>query len=107
MSLTVDSMSLADELARAGGRKVRRYVNESLSRAARQAGADDLELCDFVCECGHLSCAEVVPMPLSCFDESSRPGSIVGHGERPYADSTRPDDSREREPDPEGSHAPA
>jgi hypothetical protein len=81
MSLTADSVSIADEIARAGGRQVRRYVNESLSRTAREAGASGLEPCDFVCECGHLTCTEVVRMPLSSFDESSPPGSIVGHGE--------------------------
>ncbi len=79
MSLTVDSTSIADEIARAGGRQVRRYVNESLSRTARQAGGSGIEQCDFVCECGSLSCTEVVRMPPSSFDESSPPGSIVGH----------------------------
>ncbi len=81
MSLTADSMSIADQIARDGGRQVRRYVNESLSRTAREAGASGLEPCDFVCECGHLSCTAVVRMPLASFDESSPPGSIVGHGE--------------------------
>ena len=52
MSLTADSMSIADQIARDGGRQVRRYVNESVSRTAREAGANELEPCDFVCECG-------------------------------------------------------
>ena len=81
MSLTEDSTSTADELARAGGRQIRRYVNESLSRAAKEAGASELEPCDFLCECGQLSCTEVVRMPRSSFDESSEPGSIVAHGD--------------------------
>ena len=81
MSLTADSMSIADQIARDGGRQVRRYVNESLSRTAREAGASGLEPCDFVCECGHLSCTAVVRMPLASFDGSSPPGSIAGHGE--------------------------
>jgi hypothetical protein len=81
MSLTADSMSIADHIARDGGRQVRRYVNESLSRTAREAGASGLEPFDFVCECGHLSCTTVVRMPLASFDESSPPGAIVGHGE--------------------------
>jgi hypothetical protein len=82
MSLTADSMSIADQIARDGGRQVRRYVNESVSRTAREAGANELEPCDFVCECGSLSCTEVVRMPLASFDESSPPGSISGHGDR-------------------------
>lgn len=81
MSLTADSMSIADEIARGGGRQVRRYVNESLSLKAREGGSSGSEPCDFVCECGHLSCTEVVRLPLSSFDASSPPGSIVGHGE--------------------------
>jgi hypothetical protein len=79
MLLTANSASLADELAQAGGRDVRRYVNESLARAASERDASGTEALDFVCECGHLSCMEVVSMPLSSFDESSPPGSIVGH----------------------------
>ena len=35
----------------------------------------------FVCECGDLSCSELASIPLAHFDESSRPGSIVAHGE--------------------------
>jgi len=81
MSLTANSTSVADEIAREGGRQVRRYVNESLSRTAREAGTSELEPCDFVCECGHLSCTEIVRLPLSSFDESSPPGTIVGHAE--------------------------
>ncbi len=81
MSSRSNSTSIAEERAHAGGRQIRRYVNESLARTAREAGGHGPEPCDFVCECGHLSCTEVVRMPLSSFDESSPPGSIVGHGE--------------------------
>ena len=81
MSLIEGPTSTADELARAGGRQIRRYVNESLARAAKEARASEHELCDFLCECGQLSCTAVVRMPHSSFDESSEPGSIVAHGD--------------------------
>jgi hypothetical protein len=76
-----NASSTADDLARAGGRKVRRYVNESVYRTAREAGAADLDVRDFVCECGDLSCSELVSLPLWHFDESPSPGSITGHYE--------------------------
>jgi len=48
-------------------------------RTARDAGADEDAVREFVCECGDLSCSELVSLPLSTFDEASAPGSIVGH----------------------------
>lgn len=77
MAVTTDRRSVADELARAGGRKIRRYVNESIYRAAKEA----------------LSCSEHVSMALSEFDASSRPGAIVGHEEEgPFPGPSPPDD---------------
>ena len=83
MTATSKTQGIADQLARAAGQKVRRYVNESVYRTALDAGANELAVRDFVCECGDLECSELVCMPLSSFDESSRPGSIVGHGDEP------------------------
>lgn len=93
MTVTTDGRSVADELARAGGRKIRRYVNESIYRAAKEADASDGAVREFVCECGNLSCSEQVSMALSEFDASSRPGAIVGHEEEgPFPGPSPPDD---------------
>ena len=81
MDATSDRISIADELAVAAGRKVRRYVNESVYRTAKDAGAGEFAVRDFVCECGDRSCSELASIPLAHFDESSRPGSIVAHGD--------------------------
>ena len=90
MAATGRRLSLADEIARTGGRKIRRYVNESIYRAATRGELDRQAVFEFVCECGHLDCAEVVRMPLERFDASSSPGAIIAHDAAgPYRRSDR------------------
>jgi hypothetical protein len=80
--MSIADLPIADQLAHAGGRKVRRHVNESIYRTAREAGGDAGTSRRFVCECGHLDCPELVVLRLSEFDLGSRPGTILARHER-------------------------
>jgi hypothetical protein len=80
MTFTTDPQTIADELAAAGGRSVRRFVNDSLVDAARDGPDREAAVLELVCECGDLSCTEVVRVPLSAFDRRDELGPIVAHG---------------------------
>ena len=75
--MSIADLPIADQLAHAGGRKVRRHVNESIYRTAWDAGARAKAKRRFVCECGHLDCPELVVLRLGDFDLGSRPGTIL------------------------------
>lgn len=57
---------------------VQRFVNDEIARTARRLGARLSSRFEFVCECGDLSCRDVVPMALARYGASA-PGSIVAH----------------------------
>jgi len=67
-----------EEVADAAGRRVRRYVNESIRAAAIRLG-DEFAMWEFMCECGDLGCNETVVLPLSAFDRASEPGAVSAH----------------------------
>jgi hypothetical protein len=70
----------SDEVADQAGRSIRRLANRSIyDQAVELRVADDARV-EFLCECGHLECHDVVVFPLSEFDTFSAPGTIVAHG---------------------------
>ena len=100
--MSIADLPIAEQIAHAGGRKVRRYINESTYRAALAQGAGENNMLRFMCECGHVDCRDLVPLRLVDFDECSRPGAIVApHHEAPYPDPVPPDDPRPPHPDPD------
>jgi hypothetical protein len=99
--MSIADLPVADQLANAGGRKVRRYVNESIYRAATRRGFEPSSMRRFMCECGYLDCPELVALRLGDFDDRSRPGSILAHHEGPYPDPVPPDDPKPPDPDPD------
>jgi hypothetical protein len=72
---------ISSELADQGGRSVRRLVNRSIYDRAVQLGVAGDVLMEFLCECGHLECGDLVRLRLTEFDTSSLPGSVTAHGE--------------------------
>ena len=69
----------SEELADQAGRSIRRLANRSIYvQAVELRVADDAPL-ELLCECGHLECNAVVTLPLSEFDLTSAPGTIVAH----------------------------
>jgi hypothetical protein len=88
--MSIADLPIADQIAVAGGRKVRRYMNEPTYRAALRQRADENSMHRFMCECGHLDCPELIALRLVDFDERSRPGTIVvADHEAPYPDRSR------------------
>ncbi len=81
MSTSFAPSDISCELADQGGRSVRRLVNRSIYDRAVQLGVGDDVPMEFLCECGHLECAELVRLRLSEFDRLSLPGPVVAHGE--------------------------
>jgi hypothetical protein len=80
VSISSAPSDISSELADQGGRSVRRLVNQSIYDRAVQFGvADDVPM-EFLCECGHLECADLVRLRLTEFDTSSPPGSVTAHG---------------------------
>ncbi len=80
MSASSALSDISSELADQGGRSVRRLVNRSIyDRAVRLGVADDVPM-EFLCECGHLECADLVRLRLTEFDTASLPGSVTAHG---------------------------
>ena len=72
--MSIADLPIADQLAHAGGRKVRRYLNRSIYQTAlREGGAESSKL-RFMCECGDFDCPERVELRLVDFDEHFRPG---------------------------------
>lgn len=59
---------------------VRRFANEQIARVGRSL--DDLDeghRFEFLCECGDLSCGQLVRMTIEEYRAASSPGSVVGH----------------------------
>ncbi len=80
MSALSAPSEISSELADQGGRSVRRLVNRSIYDRAVQLGVADDGPMEFLCECGHLECADLVRLRLTEFDTSSLPGSVTAHG---------------------------
>lgn len=74
-----DPKTSAEALADAGAQFVRRMANHAIYEAAKRGG-DDSATRDFLCECGHLECRRMVTMPISDFEPTSAPGTVVSHG---------------------------
>ena len=99
--MSVTDVPVADQLANAGGRKARRYVNESIYRAATLRGVSPASMPRFMCECGHLDCPELVALRLCDFDARSRPGTILARHKGPYPGPVPPNDPKPPAPDPD------
>ena len=74
-----DSKTSVEAMADAGAQFVRRMANHAIYDAATRGGAEESALREFLCECGHLECRRMVPLPLGSFDPASPAGTIVSH----------------------------
>lgn len=100
--MSIADLPIAEQLALAGGRKVRRYLNRSIYQTAlRESGAESSKL-RFMCECGDFDCPERVELRLVDFDEHFRPGTVLsGRYKLTFPDPTPPSDPKPPDPDPD------
>lgn len=100
--MSIADLPIADQLANAAGRKVRRNLNRSIYLKALREGGAESSLLRFTCECGDLDCPEWVELRLVDFDEHSRPGTLVARFHNlTYPDPTPPNDPKPPDPDPD------